>query len=101
MVRAGLATPAREYRGYKYDQMHAAMTEARSKKAGVWSAEGSSEDFDASAVTDYFGGATIAWSETLQRNVLVASYEIGRFGLMEDKRRQPDKVEAQRHYNSL
>lgn len=38
MVRAGLATPAREYRGYKYDQMNAAMTEARSKKAGVWSA---------------------------------------------------------------
>ena len=38
MVRAGLATPAREYRGYKYYQMNAAMTEARSKKAGVWSA---------------------------------------------------------------
>lgn len=70
-------------------------------QGGVWSAEGSSEDFDSSAVTDYFGGVTIAWSPSLQRNVLVASYEIGRFGLMEDKRRQPDKVEAQRHYNSL
>ncbi|WP_411340517.1 hypothetical protein V6U71_00660 [Sphingopyxis sp. J-6] len=70
-------------------------------KGGVWSAEGSSEDWDAAAVIDYFGGVTIAWNEKLQRNVLIASYEIGRFGLMEDKRRQPDKVAAQRHYNSL
>lgn len=36
MVRAGLAMPAREYRGYKYGEMNAAMTEARSKKLGVW-----------------------------------------------------------------
>ena len=70
-------------------------------KGGVWSAKGSSEDWDPSAVTDYFGGVTVAWSKKLQRNVLVASYEIGRFGLMEDKRREPDKVAAQRHYNSL
>jgi hypothetical protein len=70
-------------------------------KGGVWSAKGSSEDWDASAVTDYLGGVTIAWNKKLRRNVLVASYEIGRFGLMEDKRREPDKVAAQRHYNSL
>ncbi len=70
-------------------------------QGGVWSAKGSSEDWDASTVTDYFGGVTIAWSKKLRRNVLVASYEIGRFGLMEDKRREPDKVAAQRHYNSL
>lgn len=36
MVRAGLAMPAREYRGYKYGEMNAAMTEARSKKVGIW-----------------------------------------------------------------
>lgn len=70
-------------------------------KGGVWSAKGSSEEWDASAVTDYFGGVTIAWNKKLQRNVLIASYEIGRFGLMDDKRRQPDKVAAQRRYNSL
>jgi hypothetical protein len=29
------------------------------------------------------------------------SFEIGRYGLMTDKSEQPDKVEAQRHYNSL
>lgn len=70
-------------------------------KGGVWGPEGSNEEFDSAAVTDYFGGITIAWSESLQKNVVVASYEIGRFGLMRDKRREPDKVEAQRHYNSL
>jgi endonuclease YncB( thermonuclease family) len=36
MVRAGLAMPVREYRGYKYGELNAAMTEAKSKKAGVW-----------------------------------------------------------------
>ncbi len=70
-------------------------------KGAVWSGSGPSEQWDAAAVTDYFGGVTIAWNEKLQRNILVASYEIGRFGLMEDKRRQPDKVAEQRHYNSL
>ena len=70
-------------------------------KGGVWDAKGSSEDWDASAVADYFGGVTIAWNKKLQRNVLIASYEIGRFGLLEDKRRQPDKVAAQRRYSSL
>jgi hypothetical protein len=70
-------------------------------KGGVWNAKGSSEDWDAAAVTDYFGGVTVAWNRKLQRNVLIASYEVGRFGLLEDKRRQPDKVAAQRRYNSL
>lgn len=70
-------------------------------KGGVWGSEGSSEDWDASTVKDYFGGVTIMWNKALGKNVLVASYEIGRFGLLDDKRRQPDKVAAQRHYNSL
>lgn len=37
----------------------------------------------------------------MQKSIVVASYEIGRQGLMRDKRREPEKVEAQRHYNSL
>jgi len=78
-------------------------TKARTvwSQGGVWGPEGSSEDFDSAAVTDYFGGTTIAWSPALQRNVLVASYEIGRFGLMRDKRREPHKVTSLRNYNSL
>ena len=70
-------------------------------KGGVWNKDGSSEEFDSAAVTDYFGGITIAWNATLQKNIVVASYEIGRFGLMRDKMREPEKVEAQRKYSSL
>ena len=70
-------------------------------KGGVWGKDGSSEEFDSAAVTDYCGGITMAWNEALQKNVVVASYEIGRFGLMRDKMREPEKVEAQRKYNSL
>lgn len=70
-------------------------------KGGVWGPKGPSEEFDASNVHDYFGGVTIAWNAKLQRNILVASYEIGRFGIFEDKTRQPDKVASLRHYNSL
>jgi hypothetical protein len=70
-------------------------------KGGIWGAKGSSENWDAATVTDYFGGVTIAWSKQLGKNVLVASYEVGRFGILDDKRREPDRVAAQRRYNSL
>lgn len=33
--------------------------------------------------------------------MLVASFEIGRYGLLNEKLEQPDKVAAQRKYNSL
>lgn len=71
------------------------------RQGGVWGPQGPSVKSDASKVQNYFGGVTIAWNKKLRRNVLVASYEVGRFGLLDDKRRQPDKVAAQRSYNSL
>lgn len=71
------------------------------RRGGVWGRDGASEPFDAAGVKDYFGGVTIAWNKALGKNVLVASYEIGRFGLMQDKTREPDKVAAQRRYSSL
>lgn len=70
-------------------------------KGGVWGPKGSSENYDPRNVEDYLGGATIAWSKTLGKPVLVASFEIGRYGLMTDKTQQPDQVAAQRRYNSL
>lgn len=70
-------------------------------KGGVWGPEGSSEDWDAKTVQDYFGGITIAWSAKLKKNVVVASYEIGRFGILDNKRTQPDIVASLRSYNSL
>lgn len=70
-------------------------------KGGVWGPKGSSEKFDANNVQDYLGGATIVWNKKLGKPILVASFEIGRYGLMQDKSKQPDKVAAQRNYNSL
>jgi len=70
-------------------------------KGGVWGPKGSSERFDPNTVQDYLGGATIAWNQKLGTPVMVTSFEIGRYGLMNDKLTQPDKVAAQRNYNSL
>jgi len=70
-------------------------------KGGVWGPKGSSERYDPNTVQDYLGGATIAWNKKLGKPVMVASFEIGRYGLMNDKLTQPDKVAAQRNYNSL
>lgn len=70
-------------------------------KGGVWGPKGSSEKYDPANAQDYLGGATIAWSKKLGKPVLVASFEIGRYGLLNEKLEQPDKVAAQRKYNSL
>ncbi|WP_245644027.1 LVIVD repeat-containing protein [Paraburkholderia oxyphila] len=80
------------------DPVHGKVVYSR---GGVWGPKGSSEPFDANNVHGYLGGATIAWSKKLGKPVLVASFEIGRYGLMTEKIDQPDKVAAQRHYNSL
>ncbi len=80
------------------DPAHAKVVFSR---GGVWGPKGSTEKFDANNIQDYLGGATIAWSKKLGKPVMVASFEIGRYGLMTEKIDQPDKVAAQRHYNSL
>lgn len=70
-------------------------------KGGIWGPKGPSEPFDPERVTDYLGGATIAWNALLRKPILVASYEIGRYGLMVEKTKEPEHVAAQRHYTSL
>lgn len=70
-------------------------------KGAVWGPKGPSERWNAATVTDYLGGATIAWSKKLNKPVMVASYEIGRYGLMNEKMKEPEKVAAQRSYSSL
>lgn len=70
-------------------------------KGAVWSEKGPSEDYDPRTVKEYWGGMTIAWNKKLNKPVLVASYEIGRYGLMEDKLKEPQRVAEQRSYNSL
>lgn len=50
---------------------------------------------------EMFGAASIQWSEARQNYVMVQAYEIRRFGLLEDKFTQPDKVSQIRHPNHL
>jgi hypothetical protein len=70
-------------------------------KGAIIGPKGPSEPFDARHVQDYFGGMTISWSPSLHKPILVASYEIGRYGLMVDRTKEPDNVASFRHYNSL
>ncbi|MGB3425267.1 MAG: hypothetical protein WBF84_14770 [Castellaniella sp.] len=70
-------------------------------KGAVWGPKGPSEKWDAANVQDYWGGMTIAWNKKLGKPVLVASYEIGRYGLMNEKLKEPAHVAQQRNYNSL
>ncbi|WP_380057917.1 hypothetical protein ACFE33_05530 [Falsihalocynthiibacter sp. SS001] len=70
-------------------------------EGGVWGPEGSDADFDSKNVENYFGGITIAWHEGLQKNVLVASYEVGRFGVMGRKSEDAAGVDLVRNYTSL
>lgn len=67
----------------------------------TWSAKGPSEAFDSKTVKNYFGGTTIGWSAKLGKPIMIASYEIGRTGLMSEKTKEPENVAAIRHYNSL
>ena len=52
----------RRRRRYVLDITDPAKAEVVYSKGGVWGPEGSSEEWDAKTVQDYFGGITIAWS---------------------------------------
>ncbi len=43
---------------------------------------------------EMFGAATIQWSESEDAYVMVQAYEVRRFGLLHDKRSEPENVEA-------
>ncbi|KGJ99156.1 hypothetical protein [Thalassotalea sp. ND16A] len=51
--------------------------------------------------TDMFGAASIQWNKKLGKNIMVQGFEVRRFGLLKNKRTQPDKVEAIRKSNHL
>jgi len=63
-------------------------------KGHTWGPEGGGEPVNPFAEGEMMGAASIQWSEKRQNYVMVQAYEIRRFGLLRDKYRQPDKVEA-------
>ncbi len=50
---------------------------------------------------DMFGAASIQWNKELQKYIMVQSFEIQRFGVLHDKRTEPDKVDRIRHADHL
>lgn len=67
-----------------------------------WGPEGPhGGDYDPWHPGTYFAAITMAWNEELDEMILVASYETGRMGTIENKITKPKQVERIRHYPSL
>lgn len=71
------------------------------KKGGDWSGEGMSKEVNPYAKNDRFGAASIQWNKKLGKYIMVQSFEVSRFGVMEDKMKEPDKVDLTRHWYKL
>lgn len=61
----------------------------------TWGANGPDEVAQNPMADDeMFGAASIQWNKELGKYIMVQAYEVRRFGLLKNKRTQPDKVEA-------
>jgi len=68
----------------------------------TWGANGPDQkEQNPMAEGEMFGAASIQWNEGLGKYIMVQGYEIRRFGLLKDKRRQPEKVAAIRNAKHL
>jgi hypothetical protein len=68
----------------------------------TWGANGPDEvDQNPMEEGEMFGAASIQWNQALQKYIMVQAYEVRRFGLLKNKRTQPDKVEAIRKSKHL
>jgi hypothetical protein len=67
----------------------------------TWTKEGGGEEVDPYPEGDMFGAASIQWNEDLGKYIMVQAFEIRRFGLLSNKRQEPDKVDMIRHANHL
>ena len=68
-------------------------------KGHTWGPEGAGSEVNPFPEGDMMGAASVAWSEKRQAYIMVQAYEVRRFGLLDNKYSQPDKVNAIR--NSL
>ncbi|MDG1857559.1 MAG: hypothetical protein P8I94_00565 [Emcibacteraceae bacterium] len=71
-------------------------------KGAEWGPQGPA-DIETNPYPDdeMFGAATIQWSASQNAYVMVQAYEIRRFGLLRDKRTEPENVEAIRNSSHL
>ncbi|MBH8579349.1 hypothetical protein [Bisbaumannia pacifica] len=70
-------------------------------RGSTWGADGPSEEVNPYPEDDMFGAASIQWSSSLGKYIMVQAFEIRRFGVLEDKYRQPEEVEEIRNSNHL
>ena len=71
------------------------------KKGADWGGEGPGEESNPFPTGEKMGAASIQWHQALGKYVMVQSHEVGRIGTMEDKLKEPDKVELARHWPDL
>ena len=71
------------------------------EKGNPWGPEGPGESVNPYADGDMFGAASIMWNAELGKMVMVQSFEIRRFGVINDKRTEPDKVAMHRRSDHL
>jgi hypothetical protein len=71
------------------------------EKGHVWTSEGSNEIINPYPDGEMFGAASIQWNKDLEKYIMVQAYEVRRFGLLHDKRTEPERVEQIRHANHL
>jgi len=71
------------------------------RKGADWSGKGPGAELDPFARGDKMGAASIQWHKGLGKYVMVQSFEVERIGLMEDKLKQPDKVELAHNWTAL
>lgn len=50
---------------------------------------------------DGFGAANISWHKGLGKYVMVQSFEVARYGIMDEKYREPEGVETLKHWKGL
>ena len=70
-------------------------------KGYTWGADGPGEEVNPFEEGDMFGAASIQWNSELGKLIMVQSHEIRRFGLLHNKRTEPDRVDRIRHSDHL
>lgn len=85
-----------------YDITHPKDVKLLLTRGHTWGANGADEQAqNPYPEDDMFGAASIQWNEKLGKYIMVQAFEIRRFGLLKNKRAQPEKVEKIRNANHL
>ena len=71
------------------------------EKGSTWSGKGQSEEINPFQGEEGVGAASIQWNKDIGKYIMVQSHEVGRIGHMEDKLKEPDRVDYVRHWPKL